>query len=67
MAYAELSEPASILIVDDEAFVRVLLNDLSQEAGFVVHDAVTAADAEDVLQAEEIALLYENKKPECDK
>lgn len=42
----------TVLIVDDEPFIRVVLTDLFEDAGFAVREASTAAEAMQILRDE---------------
>lgn len=50
------SQPRTILVVEDEVLVRLVIAEYLRECGYRVHEAASAEEALSVLQAPEVAV-----------
>ncbi len=53
-----ISESATVLIAEDELFVRMIAADVLAESGFCVLEADNAAEALDLLAQHDVAVLF---------
>jgi DNA-binding NtrC family response regulator len=51
-------EGATVLVVEDEIFVRMIAADMLEESGFRVLEAPNAADALEILDQQEVAVVF---------